>query len=151
MSDYIDGELLVEAQVIQVTGFQSSNVTRGRWRILDSGNSDHYAILKRGEVSVEWASHNVSQINYRTIIEIWQRVKDDQESYDALLNYADDLKTRLEQYRKLADTAGNVLDANLTGTSVVTEQWRNNADGPSWLKIDLYLDWSSQTNVTFAE
>lgn len=151
MSNYYTGETLAEIQVASVTGFQSSNVTRGRWGLLNSGNNDHYAILKRGESPIEWVSHNVSQIRYRTIIEVWQRVKDDQESYDNLLTYADDIKTRLEKYRLLADTTGVVLDANLTGMSAVTEQWRNNADGPSWLKIDLYLDWSQQTNVTFAE
>ena len=151
MSNYTDGEKLVEAQVALVDGFTTINVTRGKWSVLNKGASDHYVILKRGESSIVWVSHNFSQINYRTIIEVWQRVKDDQVSYDALLTYADDIKARLEQYRKLADTAGNVLDANLTGMSAVTEQWRNNSDGPSWLKVDLYLDWSSQTNVTFAE
>jgi hypothetical protein len=148
---YIDGEILAESLVAQVTGFNNNNVRRATWRVLDSGNSDHYAILKRGETSITWEAMRLSVKQYRTIVEVWQRVKDDQASYDALLAYADDIITRIEQYRKLADTAGIVFDANLTGTGVVTEQWRNNSDGPSWLKIDLYLDWSEQDNVTFAE
>lgn len=148
---YKDGEILAETQVATVAGFSSSNVTRGKWSLLNSGLSDHYAILKRGEVSIEWVAAHISQDNYRTIIEVWQRVKDDQDSYDALLDYADAIEARLKQYRLLGDDSNTVLDANLTGASVVTEQWRNNADGPSWFKIDLYLDWSEQENVTFAE
>jgi hypothetical protein len=148
---YITGERLAESLIKGAAGFGTPNVTRGDWKILNSGNSDHYAILKRGEVSVEWQTMRISTTNYRTIIEVWQRVKDDQASYDALLTYVDDIQTRIEQYRKLADTAETVFDANLTGTGIVTEQWRNSSDGPSWLKIDLYLDWSNQENVTFAE
>ena len=151
MSGYTDGEILAADLVAQVTGFSSNNVTRATWRILDSGRSDHYAILKRGETITAWEAMRLQVNRYRTIIEVWQRVKDDQASYDALLAYVDDIQARIEQYWKLADTAGTVFDANLTGTGVVTEQWRNNSDGPSWLKIDLYLDLSEQTNVTFAE
>jgi len=148
---YIDGEKLAEELVAQVTGFSSNNVRRATWRILDSGNSDHYAILKRGETVTTWEAMRLQVNQYRTIIEVWQRSKDDQASYDALLAYVDDIQTRITQYRKLADTASTVFDANVAGTGVVTEQWRNNADGPSWLKKDIYLDWSEQTNVTFTE
>jgi hypothetical protein len=148
---YVDGEKLVKTQVEAATGFSSSNVTRGNWKILNSGENDHYAILKAGEAVISWDAHSISNSRYRTIIEVWQRVIDDQASYDAVLTYADNIRTRIEPYRKLADTADTVLDANFAGRSAVTEQWRNNADGPSWFKIELYLDWSEQTNVTFAE
>lgn len=148
---YHAGEVLAETQVAAVTGFSASNVSRAKWKLLNTGASANYAILKRGDTSLEWAAAHVKANNYRTIIEVWQRVTDDQASYDALLTHVDNIQTRLEQYRKLGDTTNTVLDANLTGMSGVTEQWRNNADGPSWFKIDLYLDWSEHKNVTFAE
>jgi hypothetical protein len=148
---YLIGEKLIAAQIEEVTGFDESNVARGDWRLLNTGNSAHYAIIKRGAVVTEWVAHNISQDNYRTIIEVWQRLKDSQESYDDLLEHVAAIETRIKQYRLLADTAGVVLDANLTGASAMTEQWRNNADGPSWFKIEINIDWSEQTNVTFAE
>lgn len=147
---YIDGEILVEAQVVQANGFNSGNVSRASWKLLNSGNNDHYAIIKRGEGGRTWEGKSHTR-NYRTIIEVWQRVKDDQDSYDALNEYADNIETQLDPYFQLADTAGTIQDANLTGSSAVTEQWRNNADGPAWLKIDLYLDWTEESYVAFAE
>jgi hypothetical protein len=147
---YIDGELLLETQVTQAAGFSASNVTRASWKLLNSGLNDHYAILKRGESLRVWEGKSHTG-NYRTIIEVWQRVKDDQDSYDALNEYVDNIYAQLDPYFQLADTAGTIRDANLSGASMVTEQWRNNADGPSWLKIDLYLDWTEESYVTFAE
>lgn len=148
---YIEGEILAEAQVKLSDGFGSDNVVRGDWRILNTGKSDHYAILRRGVVAYEWQAMRINTATYRTVIEVWQRLKDSQESYDDLLTYADNIVTRIRQYRKLADTASTVFDANITGSGDVTEQWRNNSDGPSWLKVELYIDWSEQDNVTFAE
>lgn len=147
---YKDGELLIEAQVAQATGFNTGNVTRATWKILNSGNNDHYAIIKRGESTRVWEGTSHTR-NYRTIIEVWQRVKDDQDSYDALNEYADNIETQLDPYFQLADTAGTIRDANLSGSSVVTEQWRNNSDGASWLKLDLFVDWSEEKYVTFAD
>jgi len=147
---YKTGEKLIEAQIHDVAGFDSSNVTRGDWKLLNSGYSDHYAILKRGETAYEWVGKSHAE-NHRTIIEIWQRVKDDQASYDLLNDYVDVVKDRLDSYRKLADTTGTLRDANLTSAGNITEQWRNNADGPAWLKIELYVDWTEENYVTFAE
>lgn len=147
---YKDGEILIEAQVAQATGFNTGNVTRATWKILNSGNNDHYAIIKRGESSRVWEGNSHTR-NYRTIIEVWQRVKDDQDSYDALNEYADNIEARLDPYFQLADTVGTIRDANLSGSGVVTEQWRNNSDGASWLKMDLFVDWNEEHYVTFAE
>lgn len=149
---YIAGETLAATQVANATGFSSTTVSRGNWNILNSGKSDHYAVLKRGEVRREWIANRIMTDNFRTIIEVWQRVvTTDSSAYDALLNHCDNITARIDQYRKLADTTGTLRDANITGASVVTEQWRNNSDGPSWLKVDLYLDWSEDENITFAE
>lgn len=148
---YIEGERLVAEQVEAVEGFNSSNVSRGSWSVLNSGNSDHYAIIRRGELRREWITGRQVANNYRTIIEVWQRLVDDKTSYDALLEHAYNITARIDQYRKLSDTDGSLRDANLTGGSVVTEQWRNQADGPSWLKVELYLDWSEDEIITFAE
>jgi hypothetical protein len=147
---YKDGEILIEAQVTQATGFNTGNVFRASWIKLNSGNNDHYAIIKRGEGTRTWEGTSHTR-NYRTIIEVWQRVKDDQDSYDALNEYADNIEAQLDPYFHLADTTKKLRDANLSGSGVVTEQWRNNSDGASWLKMDLFVDWNEEHYVTFAE
>lgn len=148
---YSIGEEAALNLVMGVEGFDAKNTVRGKWNVLNQGFSDHYAILKRGESSSVWDTLRNSQDNYRTIVEVWQRYTDDGISYEALLEHHENIKTRVKGYRLLGDDSGTVFDANYTGSSVVTEQWRNNNDGPSWLKIDLYIDWSEQNVITLSE
>lgn len=151
MSDYKAGEDALSVLVQSVDGFDGNNVSVANWKILNSGASDHYAIIKKAGATREWVTLRMIQENPRTIVQVWQRVTDDTASYDALLEHADQIKNRVDKYRMLDDESGTVFDANCTGESEVTEQWRNNADGPSWLKMDLYIDWSEQNVITFAE
>lgn len=151
MPEYKTGENALLVLVQGVNGFDGLNTSVANWKILSSGYSDHYAVLKKGEEVREWITLRQLQEQYRTVVEVWQRMKDDTTTYDELLNHADNLKSRIDTYRMLDDDSGAVFDANCTGTSVVTEQWRNNSDGPSWLKIDLYVDWSEQNVITLAE
>ena len=150
---YKDGEILIAAQVKLVSGFSDVNVARGdKWVVLNSGSSDHYAVIRKGEHRFEWDTLRIHTGYYRTIIEVIQRINDTQEAhYDACLEYADAIATRLDQYRKLADTTGSLRDANLTGGSEAKGIWTNTGDKPGWIMVDLFLDWQEQTNVTFAE
>jgi hypothetical protein len=150
---YRDGEVLIYAQVIQVAGFSATNVSRGdKWAILNSGKSDHYAVIRKGEHRREWDSLREQVSIYRTIIEVIQRINDTQEAnYDACLEYADAVAARIDQYRKLADTTGLLRDANLTGGSEAKGIWINTGDKPGWIMVDLFVDWQEAENVTFAE
>ena len=148
---YSDGEILAEAQVAQVAGFDGSNVGRGtKWRLLNSGRSDHYAVLRKGQHTEPFLTFEVKNKSYRTIIEVIQRVNADLvDNYDALLEYADLITARLDAYRKLADTAGAIRDANITGGDEVKEIWIR--DVLAWIKVELYLDWSEDEPITYAE
>lgn len=150
---YRDGEILLKAQVVQVAGFSDANVARGdKWVILNSGSADHYAILRKGEHLRTWDTMRQHTSTYRTIIEVIQRINDTQEiNYDACLEYADAIAARIDQYRKLADTTGLLRDANVTGGSEAKGIWTNTGDKPSWIMTDVFVDWSEESNVTFAE
>lgn len=149
--NYRNGEAALLVLVQGTVGFDGSNTGIANWKILNSGQSDHYAIIKKGETIRTWITMRQVSEQSRTIIEVWRRMVDDTDSYLALLEHADNIRTRIDKYRMLDDESETVFDANCTGSSVVTEQWRNNADGPSWLKIDLYVDWSEQNVITLAE
>lgn len=129
----------------------STSVARGKWGLLNSGHSDHYAILKPGAFSREFETMRINTTEWRTIIEVWQGYLDDGTTLTSLEGHVANIIARFDQYRKLADTTKAIQDANITGGSEVTEQWRNTGDGPSWLKQDLFLDWSEESNVTFTE
>jgi hypothetical protein len=148
---YTAGEALALTQVRAATGFSSTNTSRGNWSIRNSGGSDHYAILRQGEFTRAFETFRIDTAHWRTVIEVWQQYVDDGTSYTNLLTHVANLIARLDQYRKLADTTGTIQDANLTGGSAVMEIMGRSGDGPFWLKQDLYLDWSEESNVTFAE
>lgn len=150
---YIDGEKLILTQIQQVTGFNATNAVRGdKWSVLNSGNDDHYVVLRKGEHTRAWQTLRQNLSTYRTIIEVLQRINDTQvANYDAVLEYADAITARLDPYFKLADTANEIQDANLTGGGEAQGIWTNTGDRPSWLMVSLFLDWSEVSNVTFAE
>lgn len=155
---YIAGETLIKTQIQAVTGFTNTtdkvNVVRGdKWTVLNSGRSDHYAVLRQGTSVREWSTLRQVTTVWRTVIEVVQRVTTDtmENNYDALLGYADSITARLDQYRKLADTTGLLRDANVTGGGEVKGIWVNQGDMPSWLMKEIYVDWTEESNVTFAE
>lgn len=154
---YIDGERLAAEQVASVTGFSTTNVGRGsKWKYLNIGDSDHYAILHKGQWVEDWTTLQEAGHNHRTLIDVIQKVTtaNDQtlvDNYDNLLTYVDDIVTRLEQYRKLGDTSSIVRDANVTGGDDVKELWINQGTTLAWIYTTIYLDWSEDERITFAE
>lgn len=146
---YSDGEALALTQLQNVSGFTSANTSRGKWGLLNTGNSDHYGILKPGK----WRKSDRSQIGtiWQTIIAVYQRYKDDGTSLIALEANAAAIKLRFEQYRKLGDATGNISDSEPISGSEVTEVWTKGGNGPSWLKQEITIEWSEENHVTYAE
>lgn len=50
----------------------------------------------------------------------------------------------------MGDTTGAVRDAFIVGFSEVQEMW-NKGGGLEWLRQDLIVEWTEETNVTFSE
>jgi hypothetical protein len=144
------GLTLISTQVQAATGFSSSNVDIADWKLLNSGKSDHYAIIRPGPTERPQLTMRTVDNRYRTVIEVWQRYKDDGTTLTSLLGYVDAITARLDPRRKLVDTTGTIRDANITGYSEVTEQW-NKDGGPSWLKRDILLDWLEEEVITYVE
>lgn len=147
------GLTLIETQVKAVTGFNGTptNVSISKWGILNSGISDHYAVIRPGPAERPRLTMRIRDQQYRTVIEVWQRYKDDGTTLTSLLTHVNNITARLDKYRKLADTTGTIRNADASSLGDVTEQWRDNADGPSWLKREINVDWTEETNVTYAE
>ena len=150
MGNYAAGEALVLTQLQAVTGFSSINTSRGKWGILNSGQAAFYAIIKPGAFTREQAAMSANIATYQTIIQVWQRYKDDGDTLTDLEANVDLIIARFDQYRKLADTTSTLLDAILTNGGQVEEMW-NQSGGLSWLKQDLIITWLDYDSVTYAE
>ena len=149
---YSDGEALALTRVQACTGFSTTNTSRANWKILNGGKSDHYAILRIGPFTQEWITPRVYKANWTTIVELWQRYKDDSTTQTNLYGYIGNLLTGLAPYRKLGDTTNLIEDANTESAGEVLEMWtQKNGAGPQWLKWELSLKWSEEITVTFAE
>ena len=144
------GLTLIEAQVKLVSTFSASNVAIAKWGILNSGLSDHYAIIRPGKVERPQLTFTVKDNNYETIIEVWQNYVDDGTTVTSLIGHVDTITSRLDSYRKIADTTKTVRDMNVTGYSEVKEQWVKDG-GISWLSRDITVLWTEEEAVTYAE
>lgn len=158
---YAAGETLIMTNVQQVSGFTGTvlngpaptglNVSRGKYGMLNKGSSDHYAIIRPGASSMRFETYNIEVMQWKTIIAVWQRYKDDGDSLTNLEGLMQGLLTRFQQYRKLTDTTGLVLDSFPSAMADVQEMWMAQDRGPSWLKQEITIDWIEQQTVTFAE
>lgn len=147
---YYAGELLILAQVQQATGFTANNVVIGKWNVLNQGTARNYVIIKRGAFARSQAAMSTNEATWQTILQVWERYKDDGETYNLLMQDVDNVIARLDQYRKAGDTTGKIIDVFLSAGREPEEMW-NKSGGLSWLKQDLVVTWKEHTEVTYAE
>ena len=145
---YNDGEALVLTRVRACTGFDTSNTSRGDWKLLNSGRDDHYAILRPGAMSLEFISVGQYTITWQTLIEVWQRYTDEIESKSNLCTHVVNLFSTLA-YPHLG-SASIVQDAMIVNGDE-PQVMVGKDGGPSWLRWTLQLRWTEEEVVTYAE
>lgn len=150
---YSGGETLVLTQLRAISGgaWTVNNSGVGRWDFLNTGNSDHYAVLYPGAGVNEFIAASSTNKKYTTIIQIWQAYVDDGTSVTNLEAYMEAILVRFDQYRKLGDTGGTIIDSYCSHFDQPQEMWGKAGDGPYWLRQNFYIEWKEQENVTFAE
>ncbi len=155
MAGYSAGEALVLTQLQAITGnpdpWTSSNTSRANWKILNGGKSDHYGILVQGEAAINPGGFSTFQTQWQTIIQVWQRYTIDSTTQTNLQALVAAIVTRFEQYRKLQDTGGTILDSKPVRIGKPEEMWARGGNGPSWLKLDIVIQWTEEETVTYAE
>lgn len=144
---YYTGDDLIVAAIKEHANFSSSNVTQAKWGILNSGNSDHYAVTRDGGTIPEWLSPNVYVAHRTTIVEVWKRYKDDGTSARNLAGYVDDVHGKLQDKEKLGDTSGAIQNSEVSEIGGVEEMW-SSGGGPGWLRQNIYVAWEEQVKAS---
>jgi hypothetical protein len=144
---YAAAETLLYNRVLACASFDADNSSQANWKVLNSGKSDHYAILHVGKSSLDWTTLGQYTITWRCIVEVWQRYKDDGTTATSLYGYVNDLLPILA-YPHLG---GTITDSTLEAIGEAEEMWRQGDNGPLWLRQNLTIAWQEETNVTFAE
>jgi len=145
---YSTGEALLLTRVQACTGFDTNNTSRCNWKILNKGKSDHYAILRPGAFNIEWHALSAYTAHWTTIIEVWQRYKDDSTSQTNLYSHIANLMA-IMTYPYLGDHT-TVVDSSIEGADEPEEMWTQGG-GPGWIRWQLRVAWQEQAEVTYVE
>ena len=150
---YSEGEALALAQVQAVSGFAASigNTSRGKYGILNTGKAAVYAILRPGGFQRMWMAPKCVHTDYSTIVEVWQRYKDDGTTLTDLEANVQLILARLDLYRHMGDTQNKVLDAVAQASPEVMEMMTEDGRGPIWLKQEVTIVWKEESIVSPAE
>lgn len=146
---YEAGEAAIATLVQAATGFSSANVARSNWKLLNQGKDDNYAIIHPGSFEIEWRAFSMYHIVWRTVVEIYQRYKDETSTQTSLYGHVYNVITHLQKYPNLSATSG-VSDASVTGAGEPEEMWKSGG-GPSWLKWSVVIEWREEITPALAE
>lgn len=145
---YGQGEAALLALLQAMPQFNRTNTSRADWKPLNSGASDHYVVLKPGEFTNGADSlAGEALTNWRTVIEVWQRWKDDTPTALALQELVAAVIGHLERYPSLNGVA---LMAGIAGGSDLQRRWIERG-GPVWAVQEVYFDWQEERFYDSAE
>jgi hypothetical protein len=142
---YSDGEALILTQVQACNNFDSTNTSRANWKLLNQGKDDHYAILRPGPFDIEWIAFDTYRANWVTVIEVWQRYKDDTDTHTSLYDRVEDLFDILG-VPLLGDTTGTIQDSTISVQDEPEEMWMDGG-GPAWLRWKINILWREESNA----
>ena len=147
---YATGEEYLLKRVRACRGFTTANTSQADWKVLNSGRSNCYAILKpMGGTSPVWIGNSTYTVTWTTAIEVWQRYKDDSTTAKALYTLVGYLLAILA-YPNLGDATEAIIDSNI-GEIGPVEEMMTESGGPGWLRWTIPVVWLEQTTVTFEE
>ncbi len=148
MSGYSDVEALWLTRIRAISGYDENNTSRGDWRILDNGKASVYVILKPGSHTREMLTFKNRQNVWQTIIEVWQKYRDDGSTLTNLEANYNTLLSNLDQYPRLGDTGNTVQQGQVTAVNEVTQ---NPADAPQWLVATMIGTVNEEITISFQE
>lgn len=148
MSGYGIGEAALATLIANVTGYTAGNVTRGKWGVLNTGKAAKYAIIKPGDGARLFETHNMVTENWRTVVQVWHRYRDDGTTLTDLEADVEALLAKIDKNNDLGDTTGYVQYSDAVNVGECQEMWKRGG-GPSWLRQDITISWTGQRVITF--
>jgi hypothetical protein len=155
-SNYAAGEALILTAIQAISSFATDGnkikASRGDWKLLNKGNSRDYCILRQG--SFERAQQGLGgkyESNWITIAEVWVRYIDDSTTHTRLQSKAQDVIDKFDAERKAGDTTGRIGDVFVRSGGEPEEMWRRGGNGPAWLRQELVIEWSEESETTLTD
>ena len=145
---YTDGESAILARIRAHADFSTSNTDANDWKLINSGNSAVYAILKPNAdpAELEFFSLSMYRVIWQTVVEVWQRYKDDGTTAASLFGNVQKIIAQLQPYKKLG--LNNVQNSEIVSITAPSYRWDKDG-GPAWMVQELNIAWLEETSVTF--
>lgn len=152
MANYSTIEGLWLTRLQGMTAFNTSNSARGKWGILNSGRDDQYAVLKPGERERAASGLGGQMMDtHRTIIQVYQRYKDDGTSMTDLEALVESIVNELDTYPYLGDSGNTVVMGTIVQVREYQEILASDGGGPILLLAELVGEAHEETSPTLAE
>jgi len=148
---YASGEALILTRLQTLSNFNDNNTSRGKWAVLNSGNSSVYGILREGMSEHPQGTGKHFFEKHKTIIEVWQRYKDDGTTRTDLQARVEEVKAEFYARRLLGSANSTIQDSKPARTGEPAEMWKEGGNGPAWMMQEVTIEWTEEVSVTFAE
>lgn len=148
---YASGEALILTRLQTLSNFNDNNTSRGNWRILNTGRSSVYGILREGASEHPQGTGKLFFEKHLTVIEVWQRYTDDGDTRTNLQARAEEVKAEFYARRLLGSANSTIQDSKPVRTSEPAEMWKEGGNGPAWMMQEVTIEWTEEVSVTFAE
>ena len=147
---YSVGEAAILTLIRTLSAYDTQNSSRQDWRILLSGKSDRYVVLRPGEWNNEQIAYAANLRSWLTVVEVFRPYRDDTKP----VTIQDDVETivaLLETYPTLDGTAG-VQEFSVVGGNEMQEVVLGSEKNQSlWVKWEVNCGWQEEKEITYAE
>jgi hypothetical protein len=149
---YATVEVAVQTLIRAMTEFDDADVSRGDYKILDSG-ADDLAILTPGSFTKDetgQAGARKSLRNWSVIVDLFRKYLDDETTWINFVATRDALVDHLELYPSLNNTAGVTL-VGVEAGSDPSEIYDDDDDGPFFIFQRIRVAVNERTDLSGGE
>jgi len=144
---YSAGESAIITRIQAHANYSAANSAKNAWNLLDSGNSDFYAILRPGadDNPIEWISPLTYVVQWNTIIECWRQYVDDGTTATALFGDVNTIIGQIQPYKTLG--LSYVQASRIVSISTPGFRWAKDG-GPAWLVQEANVAWLEEVTIS---
>ena len=151
-SNYSAGEALILTAIQATTSFSTTNTSRANWKILNSGKSRQYVILRAGPFERSQLGLGAKyQTKWITYAEVWIRYIDDSTTQIALYEKRQEVIDKFDAERKAGDATGKIRDVFVRSSGEPEEMWNKGGNGPAFLRQELTIEWEEESETTLTD
>jgi hypothetical protein len=151
-SDYDAGEKLILAAIRTLNDFNANNSSQADWGILNSGKARDYIILRSGPFTrAQQGLGGSYETKWVTFSEVWVRYIDDGSTQIRLNDQRQQIIDLFDAERKAGDTTGRIRDVFVRSGGEQEEMWKRGGNGPAWLRQELTIEWSEESETTLTD